>query len=150
MSVEIKLLSKQDIYKFKELIQLFEDVFEMESFHMPDDIYLQQLLGNNRFFVFVALSDNNIVGGLTAYTLQQYYSKLPLVYIYDVAIKTEFQRQGIGRMLITSITKYCQEIGVEEVFVQADEVDDYAIEFYTSTGARNEKVRHFYYPLNTQ
>ena len=97
-----------------------------------------------QIIVFVAFSDNNIVGGLTAYILQQYYSRLPLVYVYDIAVKIEFQRQGIGRMLITSITKYCKEIGVEEVFVQADEVDDYAIEFYTSTGARNEKVRHFY------
>jgi aminoglycoside 3-N-acetyltransferase I len=150
MSIDIKKLSREDLDEFKRLILLFEDVFKMEGFQMPDDAYLQQLLGKDSFFVFVALSDNNIVGGLTAYTLQQYYSKLPLVYVYDFAVKTEFQRQGIGKVLIASITNYCKEIGVEEVFVQADEVDDYAIEFYTSTGARNENVRHFYYPLNTQ
>lgn len=36
---------------------------------------------------------------------------------------------------------------MEEVFVQADEADDYALDFYHSTGAAEEKVVHFYYPL---
>src|SRR4051794_15032508 len=150
MSIEIKKLSREDLNEFKRLILLFEDIFEMEGFQMPDDTYLQPLLVNDNFIVFVAFSDNNIVGGLTAYILQQYYSRLPLVYVYDLAVKTEFQRQGIGKMLIASVTQYCKEIGVEEVFVQADECDDYAIKFYNSTGARAEKVRHFYYSLSTK
>lgn len=94
--------------------------------------------------------EGKVIGGSTSYTLHQYYSKLPLVYIYDLAVKTKFQRQGIGKMLISGITNYCREIGIEEVFVQADEEDGYAIEFYHSTGATTEKVVHFSYPLNTR
>ena len=150
MSIEIKKLGNHEIDKFKELIRLFEDVFEMENFEMPDENYLEQLLEKDSFFVFVALLQDKVVGGLTSYTLQQYYSKLPLVYIYDLAVKTEFQRKGIGKMLISGLTNYCREIGIEEVFVQADEVDDFAIKFYHSTGATAEKVVHFYYPLNAK
>lgn len=150
MSITIKKLDNKDIDKFKELIRVFEDVFEMESFQLPDDHYLQQLLENESFFVFVALLDDKVVGGLTSYTLQQYYSTLPLVYIYDLAVKTEFQRQGIGKMLISSITNYCKGIDIEEVFVQADEEDGNAIEFYHATGATAEKVVHFYYPLKAK
>ena len=95
MSIEIKKLGKQDIDKFIELIRVFEDVFEMKNFKMPDKNYLQQLLEKNSFFVFVALSDDKVIAGLTSYTLQQYYSTSPLVYLYDLAVKTEFQRQGI-------------------------------------------------------
>jgi len=148
MNVEIKKLDNRGIDKFKDLIRLFENVFEMKNFEMPDENYLQQLLEKDSFFVFVALSHDEVVGGLTSYTLQQYYSKLPLVYIYDLAVKTEFQRQGIGKMLISGITNYCKGIGIEEVFVQADEVDDFAIKFYHSTGAIAEKVVHFRYLLN--
>jgi aminoglycoside 3-N-acetyltransferase I len=147
MNVEIKKSGKQDIRQFKELIEIFEDIFEMKNFKMPDENHLQQLLEKDSFFVFVALSDNKVVGGLTSYTLEQYYSKSPLVYIYDLAIKTEFQRQGIGKMLISSLTNYCKTIGIEEVFVQADQEDVHAIEFYRSTGAKAEKVVHFNYPL---
>jgi aminoglycoside 3-N-acetyltransferase I len=148
MRVEIKKLGKEEIDRFMELIRLFEDVFEMKNFKMPDKGHLEQLLKKDSFFVFVALINNKIAGGLTSYTFEQYYSPLPLVYIYDLAVKVQFQRKGIGKMLISGITDYCKKIGVEEVFVQADEVDGYALDFYHSTGATAEKVVHFYYSLN--
>ncbi len=96
----------------------------------------------------MALLDNKVVGGLTSYTMHQYYSKSPLVYIFDLAVKTQFQWQGIGKMLIAGNNAYCKDIGVEAVMVQADEVDDYAIKFYHSTGATAQKVVHFDYLLN--
>jgi len=148
MNPVILKLENQDLAPFIALIRVFEDVFEMEGFQMPDENHLQQLLEKDSFHVFVALVDNKVVGGLTAYTLQQYYSQRPLVYIYDLAVQTHHQRQGIGKMLMARINQYCQEMGMEEVFVQADEVDVHAIEFYRATGGIAEKVVHFYYPLN--
>ena len=147
MEISIERLSNYDIKKFTELIHVFEDVFAMKNLKMPDEIYLQQLLKKKDFFVFVALINNKVVGGLTSYVMQQYYSKLPLVYIFDLAVKTELQRQGIGKMLIEGNNSYCKSIGVEAVMVQADEADDYAISFYHSTGATAEKVIHFDYIL---
>jgi len=150
MNVKVEKLNHNEIDKFTELIRVFEEVFEMKNFDIPDEIYLQQLLANDDFFVFVALLDNKVVGGLTSYIMQQYYSKSPLVYIFDLAVKTELQRQGIGRMLITINNSYCKTIGIETVMVQADEVDDYAIKFYKSTGAKAQKVIHFDYELDSK
>ena len=150
MNVEIKKLSSGDIDKFKELIRLFEDVFNMKNFQMPGQIHLRELLGKESFFVFIALANNQVVGGLTSYLLQQYYSESRSAYIYDLAVKTEFQRQGIGKMLISEIISHCNKIGIKEVFVQADEEDVHAIEFYQSTGAIGQKVVHFNYPLDNQ
>ena len=150
MNISIEKLQSTDIKKFTELIGLFENVFEMKNFQIPDEIYLQRLLENEAFFVFVALENNKVAGGLTSYILQQYYSKSPLVYIFDLAVKTEFQRQGIGKMLISANNNYCSIIGAEAVMVQADDVDDYAIKFYHSTGGRAQKVIHFDYLLPGQ
>jgi hypothetical protein len=47
------------------------------------------------------------------------------------------------------ITAFCKGIGMEEVFVQADQADQHAIEFYQATGGIAEQVVHFYYPLNS-
>lgn len=149
MNIELRKLTKQELDKFIELIKVFEDVFEMKNFKMPDRIYLQQLLEKNDFFVFVALMGNEVVGGLTSYIMQQYYSTSPLVYIFDLAVKNEHQRLGIGKTLIAANNSYCTTIGAEAVMVQADEVDDYAIDFYHSTGAIGQKVIHFDYLLNT-
>lgn len=136
-----------EITHFYALIRLFEEVFEMKDFVMPPADHLEKLLARDDFFVFVALLDGQVIGGLTSYTLRQYYSTSPLVYIYDLAVAIEYQRKGIGRMLIADIQNYCKGIGVEEVFVQADVADGYALDFYRSTGATAEDVVHFYYPL---
>ena len=150
MKITTKKLANGDLDSFIAVIKLFEDVFEMEDFAMPDGDYLQELLEKDGFFVFAAFSDEKVVGALTAYTLHQYYSKSPLVYIYDLAVQTKFQRQGIGKMLIAEIKTHAKEIGIEEIFVQADEEDAHAIEFYRSTGGTAEKVVHFNYPLNVR
>ena len=149
MEVQIEKLSSGDINKFQEVIEVFEDVFEMENFVMPEKSYLQQLLERDDFFVCAAVINSRVVGGLTSYLLRQYYSLLPLIYIYDLGVLSQFQRQGIGRQLITATLSYGKEIGAEEVFVQADEDDDIAQLFYKSTGGIAQKATHFCYPLNT-
>jgi len=148
MDIKIEKLNDTDIKKFIELIRVFEDVFEMKNFRIPDEIYLQELLKKNDFFVFVALSDDKVVGGLTSYIIPQYYSKSPLVYIFDLAVKTEYQWKGIGKKLISGNNNYCKTIGAEAVMVQADKADDHAIKFYRSTGAKGQKVVHFDYLLS--
>lgn len=148
MSIRIEKLSHEDARVFIELIQVFEDVFEMENFQMPEQNYLKELLKKDSFLVFVALIDEKVVGGLTSYILKQYYVKKPLLYVYDLAVKTKHQRQGIGKMLMSAVTYYSKEIGVEEVYIQADEIDQHAVDFYRSTGAIASRVINFSYPLS--
>lgn len=149
MQIEIKKLQAQDLDEFIGLIEVFEDVFEMKNFSMPDKKYLQNVLTKPGFIVFVAIKEDQVIGGLTAYTFDQYYLKKPLAYIYDLAVRTNYQRQGIGKKLISGITKYCEENGFDEVFVQADKVDTYALDFYRSTQITGEEqVVHFYYEFN--
>lgn len=146
--MEIKKLSPTDITQFIELIRVFEEVFEMQNFQMPPQTHLEKLLTKPDFMVFVALKDEEVVAGLTIYTLNQYYSTKPLAYIYDLAVKTTLQRQGIGQQLIRATNTHCRELGYEEVFVQADKVDEYALDFYRKTQPTEEEdVSHFYYSL---
>ncbi|MFC4870739.1 GNAT family N-acetyltransferase [Negadavirga shengliensis] len=148
MDIEIKKLSFADLNDFIDLIRVFEDVFEMQNFNPPPSAHLQSLLDNSGFLVFVAKLQDKVIGGLTVYILDQYYSAKPLAYIYDLAVSVAHQRQGIGKKLISYLTEYCRENGFEEVFVQADRIDDYAIDFYRTTRPTNEEqVVHFYYTL---
>ena len=148
-AVEIARLRPGDLKRFVELIRLFEDVFEMENFRLPANDHLQKLLAKDDFFVFVAILDHQVVGGLTAYTLEQYYSVRPLAYLYDLAVDARFQRMGIGGQLIAALNEFCTQKGFEEVFVQADKIDEYAIDFYRSTRpTEEEQVVHFYYTLD--
>ena len=147
MDLTIERLSHNDIEKFTALIKVFEDVFEMKNFTIPNKLHLQHLLEKEDFFVFVALLDGKVVGGLTSYILHQYYSAKPLVYIFDLAVTTKYQWKGIGKSLIANNNDYCKSIGAEVVMVQADVADDYAIRFYRSTGGKPEEVIHFDYQI---
>ena len=149
MKVSIHKLTIGELNLFKKLISVFEEVFEMENFRIPSDEHLRKLLAKQDFMVFVASYEKKIIGGLTVYTLEQYYGPKPIAYIYDLAIAIAFQRKGIGRQLIDAVNTYCKAQGFEEVFVQADKIDDYAIDFYRKTRpTKEEDVSHFYYTLD--
>lgn len=146
--IEIKKLSKNDLPLFIDLIHVFEEVFEMKNFVCPEKQHLQNVLEKEDFHAFVATQNNKVIGGLTVYTLHQYYSLKPLAYIYDLAVLELHQRKGIGQQLIENTRGYFSALGYEEVFVQADKVDEYALDFYRKTKpSMEEDVSHFYYLL---
>jgi aminoglycoside 3-N-acetyltransferase I len=149
MEPEIKIIKPDELDQLLDLISVFEDVFEMKPFKRPNETYLKGLLNQDHFFAVVARTDSKIIGGLTVYVLDQYYAEKPLAYIYDLAVLTEYQRKGVGRKLIEFTNEYCRGLGFQEAFVQADKVDDYALEFYRSTNpTAEEQVVHYSYMLH--
>jgi aminoglycoside 3-N-acetyltransferase I len=149
LQTEIQIIQPNKVEDLNELVSVFAKVFEMEGFQPPGQKHLQNLLEKKNFFAVIAKMENKVVAGLTVYVLDQYYSEKPLAYIYDLAVLTAYQRKGLGKRLIAFTNNYCRQQGYEEVFVQADKADDYAIEFYRSTKPTSEEqVVHFNYRLS--
>jgi len=142
---EIKRLTKEDLSTFNLLINMFSMVFEEGESDVRNDANSLRLLGNNNFIAIAAISENEVVAGLTAYELPMYYSEYSEIFLYDLAVKPEYQRIGIGKRLLQSIKEYCIKNGIKEFFVLAHEQDEHAIEFYRSTGGKSEKVVNFLY-----
>ncbi|HVD97704.1 MAG TPA: GNAT family N-acetyltransferase [Cytophagaceae bacterium] len=148
MNYKVKKLGKEDIQHFINLIRLFEDVFEMQNFSMLDQEHLSELLSQEKFLVFVALLDDEVIGGTTAYCMIHYYSKREIVFLYDLAVAEEMQRKGVGAQLINALKDHCKQSGAEVIFLEAEETDPHAVEFYRSTGAAEAKGYFFSYDLN--
>lgn len=132
---------------FAQLIALFEDVFEMPAYERPTLAHLEKLLAQPDFFVLAAYVNDQLVGGLTAYVWDQYYSDKKLAYVYDLAVLPMYQRKGVGRLLMAEIQHRCREAGFAEVFVQAEQEDTHALDFYRATGGVEQAVSHFSYRL---
>lgn len=147
MDVHIKKLGPEETDQFAALINVFEEVFDMENLLAPDPEYLENLLRKESFMAYVATFGDRIIGGLTAYVLPSYYFQSSEVYIYDLAVDTPFQRKGTGRKLIEAIKTDCKALGLREVFIQADGIDQHALDFYHATGGKSAEVVHFSYPL---
>ena len=143
-SFQIKRLTKEHLADFQALVNLFNMVFEEES-KIGSETHLLKLLNSKNFIALAALTENEVVGGLTAYELPMYHSDSSEIFLYDLAVKPEYQRMGIGMGLIRSLKAHCIQHGIKEFFVMAHAEDKHAIEFYRATGGKSEKVVNFLY-----
>ena len=115
--VTYKKLTRTDILILTELVKTYADVFETANFSIPNREYLQTLLDKDNIIFCVALLGNLVIGGLTAYILPSVYYPSSQIYIYDLAVKKNMQRQGIGQRIIAFLKNYCIEFGHAEIYV---------------------------------
>ena len=143
--LKVRKLTQEDVSSLISLVRLFNMVFDEDETAIGTEKNLLKLLGNSYFVAMVAFYENEIAGGLTAYELPMYYSDHSEIFLYDLVVKPEYQRMGVGKRLIHALKEYCVNHGINEFFVLAHEEDEHAVEFYRSTGGKSEKVINFIY-----
>lgn len=145
----VQQLSPHALADFAALIHVFAVAFEWEKAEFPPEKHLQKVLNNEKFIVFVAKIDGQVVGGLTGHLLDRYDAEKPSLYLYDIAVLPEHQRNGIGKRLIGAMQAYCAANGISEAFVQAETEDEQAVTFYRKTAASSElHAIHFTYSFD--
>jgi aminoglycoside 3-N-acetyltransferase I len=141
-TIEVKRLGPDDRDLAGQLFALIADVFE--GHHGPLGApYLDRLLARDEFWALAALRDAELVGGLTAHTLPMTRAESCELFIYDVAVRADVQRQGIGRALVTSLREQAKAEGVDVVFVAAENADTHALDFYSALGGDAAEVTVF-------
>jgi aminoglycoside 3-N-acetyltransferase I len=147
-SFKISRIQENDTKRFIEFVELLNEVFE-EPNKVASKRQLKKLLSRRDFHAVVAIKEDKIIGGLTAYELERYYTDKSELYIYDIAVKTELHNQGIGKELINYLKDYSTNNGIETIFVEAHSEDEQAVKFYESTFGKSEKVDHFNFEIET-
>ncbi len=146
-SFEVYQLNKDDINDFKKIITLFKEVFQTKNTTTAKRLKLAGLLNNADFVVLAIKTNKQIIGGLTAYKLKSYYTANDELFLFDIAIKKNYQKKGAGKLLINYLKQYCNTNNIRLMFVEANEEDEHAIQFYTSTANTFEKVIQFNYNI---
>lgn len=142
---EIRKLASQDLAEFRSLIDLFNRVFEETQPASASETHLRVLLSTRSFIALAAFVENEVVGGLTAYELPMYQKASSEILVYDLAVRPDYQRRGVGKQLLYHLKEYCSALGIQEFFVLVHEEDEHAIEFYRATGGKGERVINFVY-----
>lgn len=129
----VRRLDDTDQALARATFRLIADVFE-DEYERHDDDTLRAMLGDARFWVFAAVDGDEVVGGLTAHVLPMTRAATNELFIYDLAVRPDHQRQGVGRDLVNASIAAASAVGIDVVFVAAENEDDHALEFYRALG----------------
>lgn len=147
-SDNVRQLSARDAGSMHGLLDAFAEAFEDDDHYTrdrPANAYLEDLLGQRHFIALVAEEGGKIIGGLVAYELGKFEQERSEIYLYDLAVRAPYRRQGVATALIERVQEIARTRGSWVVFVQADYGDNPAVALYTKLGTR-EDVMHFDIP----
>jgi aminoglycoside 3-N-acetyltransferase I len=139
LSYSYRQLTSADISLLKDLLRVFGEAFgELETYQgaVPSDDYLTRLLSKQHFIAVVAMSGEQVVGGLAAYELDKFEQDRREIYIYDLAVVESHRRRGVATGIIRELMTIAATRNVYVMFVQADQEDTPAIALYGSLGTK--------------
>lgn len=134
MGTRLVRLGPDDAARAQGLFTLMARVFDEEAMELGPD-YVSRLLADGSFWAYAALLNGEMVGGLTAHVLPMTRAKASELMVYDLAVRQENQRQGVGRALMLRAVADAAAAGMGAVFVPAENVDVHAVDFYRALGA---------------
>jgi len=142
IEIRTQRLMADDRALANSLFAIMAEVFG-ETYKPLDEAYLDRLLSREDFWAIAALMGDVILGGLTAHTVPMTRAESSEIFIYDIAVRGDHQRRGIGRQLMTALLEGGAAANIYTVFVAADNDDDHALDFYRSLGGVESPVTLF-------
>ena len=142
----ITRLGPDDVRLAQATFALMGQVFEDPPHTVPADAYVVGLLARPDLWAYAAVDDDRPVGGLTAFVLPLTRTEASELFVYDVAVREDQQRRGVGRALLERLLADGAAAGLAEMWVPADDEDTHALDFYRRTGGTPQAVTIFTYP----
>ncbi len=140
--MRVKRLKTGDREQARAMFTLMVQVFEEGTGELSDG-YIDGLLAREDFWAIAAFAGDDIVGGITAHTLPMTRTQSYEIFIYDLAVRSDHQRKGIGRQLVEELRAQAAAMGIRDMFVPADNEDAHALDFYRALGGEAAPVTIF-------
>jgi aminoglycoside 3-N-acetyltransferase I len=147
--MRLRRLTSGDRDLARQLFAVMAGVFEESSKALSDE-YIDRLLGREDFYAIAAFAGDDVIGGITGHTLPMTRSESSEVFIYDLAVRRDHQRQGVGRQLVAQLRNEAAAAGIRDVFVPADDDDVHALDFYRAIGGAASPVTFFIFTQHDQ
>jgi aminoglycoside 3-N-acetyltransferase I len=142
MQMKLQKLNSADRNLARALFTLMADVFGENHEELTND-YIDYLLGQQSFWAIAAIADDGIAGGITAHTLPMTRTMSSEIFVYDIAVRRDHRRSGVGRLLVNDLRTKAAQAGIGVVFVPVDNDDVAALDFYRFLGGIASPVTLF-------
>jgi aminoglycoside 3-N-acetyltransferase I len=129
-------------------LQVLMEVFALafESEYHTEGTYLMDMLENSSTILIGAYGYTDLIGGIVAFEIHPIHGKKE-IYIYDIAVHPDYQKQGIGKHLIDYLKVEAKNRGIDTIFVEAESEDEGAVAFYRAIGGEEVRVNHFNFKI---
>lgn len=136
-SMQIRSFQLSD---YRLVAELLEEVLSEECCEETMGAFARQLSWDSDL-VLVAESADSIVGVLIG-TIDQHKG-----YVYRIAIRNQFRRQGVGRELVSHMRNRFRQRNVLKVLVAEDKHNEVLRPFYDSLGLKSTDIVQLTQPL---
>lgn len=116
------------------LDNLDDDVFD----HPVDSTLLHEFLINPTNALIVAMMDGQVIGMATGITYV-HPDKPRTLFVNEVGVSGRYQRQGIGKQLVSAILEWGKSRGCVDAWVSTEVANDAARSLYRSTGGIEDR-----------
>ncbi|MDX2193012.1 MAG: GNAT family N-acetyltransferase [Gemmatimonadales bacterium] len=140
--VSIRRLGADDVALARATFTVMQRAFDQEPAELPE-AYLAALLARDAFWALAAMHGEEPLGGLTAHEMPMTRSPSRELFIYDLAVRADRQRRGIGRALVEALRAAGAAEGIATCIVPADDDDAHALDFYRALGGMASPVTLF-------
>ena len=153
MNINIRDAKEQD---YEPLIDLFDLVDTLHRDNLPtifqkpsgparDQDFFQSLLIDQKTALFIAEIENEITGFILAISRETppipVFVPARLVLVTDIAVKKDFRRRGIGRLLVNKVHKWAETRGASAVELTLYAFNQTAFDFYKTIGYETINLR---------
>lgn len=134
----IEKLKTKDLEKYKELIdEAFDGSAPIEKYKSYDE--------NNMSYEIVVLKENDsIVASVTMYKLNLFtFSFQPTIELFNLAVKKDYRRKNLGKILIEYVVEYAKENGYKTIHLTCLESEKDVHSFYENVGFKKAESRKY-------
>jgi ribosomal protein S18 acetylase RimI-like enzyme len=135
VAIEIKILNHGDVDLLKNVDP---DVFE-DRIDIPRAI---EFLGDPRHHLGVAIDGDLVVGFISAVHYVHPDKHCPELWINEIGVAENHQRQGIGKQLMNAIFAVGRELNCESAWVLTDRDNTAAMSLYATVGSPEPPSDH--------
>jgi len=93
-----------------------------------------RFLANDRNHLLVAFEDDEPIGVLLAHELDRRHGDERKMFLYEIDVREDRRRRGIGRALMERFAELCRECGYPKAWVLTDDENPTAVAFYAACG----------------
>lgn len=134
----VEKLKKEDIEKYKALI---DEAFDGSNSIEEYDKYNE----NSKSYEIVVLKEQQeIVASVTMYKINLFtFSFQPVIELFNVAVKKEYRRMNLGKILMDYVIDYAKTNGYKQINLTCLESEKGVHDFYENVGFTKAESRKY-------